>query len=63
MARAFATIAFTPNVRSAQAQMGSRDVYRTAEIGEPETVELGAYEIEFISTRDSFYQGTVSETG
>ncbi|MGE4112310.1 MAG: pyridoxamine 5'-phosphate oxidase family protein [Burkholderiales bacterium] len=63
MARAFATIAFTPNVRSAQAQMGSRDVYRTAETGEPETVELGAYESEFISTRDSFYQGTVSETG
>lgn len=63
MARAFARIAFTPNVRAAQARMGSRAVYRSAELGEPETVELSPYEIEFIAARDSFYQGTVGENG
>jgi hypothetical protein len=30
MARAFAKIAFTPNVQAAQVRMGSRDAYRTA---------------------------------
>ena len=63
MALAFAKIAFTPNVRAAQARMGSRDAYRSAELGEPETVELRPYEIEFIEARDSFYQGTVGENG
>ena len=63
MARAFAKIAFTPRVRAAQTRMGSRDAYRTAELGAAEVVELGPYEIEFIGARDSFYQGTVGETG
>lgn len=63
MARAFARIAFTPNVQAFQARMGSRDAYRSAELGEPETVELSSYEIEFIGARDSFYQGTVGENG
>ncbi|MFA6312203.1 MAG: pyridoxamine 5'-phosphate oxidase family protein [Sterolibacterium sp.] len=63
MARAFAKIAFTPNVQAAQARMGSREAYRSTEQGEPEVVELSPHEREFISTRDSFYQGTVSENG
>ena len=63
MARAFAQIAFTPAVKAAQARMGSRDAYRSAEIGEAEIVELSDYEIEFIAARDSFYQGTVGENG
>jgi ferredoxin-NADP reductase/predicted pyridoxine 5'-phosphate oxidase superfamily flavin-nucleotide-binding protein len=63
MARAFAKIAFTPNVRAAQARMGSRDAYRTAELGAAEAVELSPYEIEFIGERDSFYQATVGENG
>ena len=63
MARAFAKIAFTENVKAAQARMGSRNAYRTAESGDAETVELGPYEVEFISARDSFYQGTVGENG
>ena len=63
MARAFAKIAFTPNVQAAQARMGSRDAYRTAELGAAEAVELSAYEVEFIAARDSFYQGTVGENG
>lgn len=41
MARAFAKIAFTANVQAAQARMGSRDAYRTAESGDAEAVELG----------------------
>jgi len=63
MARAFAKIAFTPNVQAAQARMGSRDAYRAAELGDVEAVELGPNEIEFIGARDSFYQGTVGENG
>ena len=63
MASAFAQIAFTPNVQSAQARMGSRAAYRKAELGDPEVVELGPYETAFIESRDSFYQGTVGENG
>jgi ferredoxin-NADP reductase/predicted pyridoxine 5'-phosphate oxidase superfamily flavin-nucleotide-binding protein len=63
MARAFAQIAFTPNVQSAQTRMGSRSAYRSAELGAPEIVELGPYESAFIEARDSFYQGTVGENG
>lgn len=63
MARAFARIAFTPRVQAAQTRMGSRDAYRTAELGAAEVVELSPYEIEFIGARDSFYQGTVGENG
>jgi ferredoxin-NADP reductase len=63
MARAFTKIAFTPNVQAAQLRMGSREAYRSADMGEPETDELSSYEIEFIRERDSFYQGTVGENG
>jgi ferredoxin-NADP reductase/predicted pyridoxine 5'-phosphate oxidase superfamily flavin-nucleotide-binding protein len=63
MARAFAKIAFTPNVQAAQARMGSRDAYSGAELGTPEKVRLSPYEMHFIAERDSFYQGTVGENG
>lgn len=63
MARTFAKIAFTANVQAAQARLGSRDAYRTAELGDPEVVGLGPYEVDFIGARDSFYQGTVGESG
>lgn len=63
MARAFAKIAFTPNVQAVQARMGSRDAYRTVELGATEAVTLSSDEVDFISERDSFYQGTVSENG
>lgn len=63
MARSFAKIAFTPKVQAAQTRMGSRDVYRAAELGTAEVVELSPSEIEFIGARDSFYQGTVGENG
>lgn len=63
MALAFAKIAFTPKVQAAQARMGSREAYRTAELGDAEAVELSPYEVEFIGARDSLYQGTVGENG
>ncbi len=63
MARAFAKIAFTPKVQAAQARMGSRDAYRSTELGAVEAVELSPYEVDFIVGRDSFYQGTVGENG
>ena len=63
MARAFATIAFTPKVQAAQARMGSHAAYRSTTQGEAESVELSPYEVEFIGARDSFYQGTVGENG
>ena len=63
MANAFTEIAFTEKVKSVQARMGSREAYaRNAH--EPVTVPvLGPNEIAFIEARDSFYQGTVGETG
>jgi ferredoxin-NADP reductase/predicted pyridoxine 5'-phosphate oxidase superfamily flavin-nucleotide-binding protein len=63
VARAFARIAFTQNVQAAQERMGSRNAYRSAELGELEVAELSPHEIEFIGARDSFYQGTVGESG
>lgn len=63
MARAFAKIAFTPGVQATQTRMGSRDACRMVELGAAEVVKLSPYEIEFISARDSFYQGTVGENG
>lgn len=63
MARAFAKISFTSDVQAVQAEMGSRMAYRTAELGETETVALSAFEQTFIAERDSFYQATVSQTG
>jgi ferredoxin-NADP reductase len=63
VALAFAKIAFTPKVQTAQERMGSRDAYRNAALGDAEAVEFSPYEAEFISARDSFYQGTVGENG
>ncbi|OQW73692.1 MAG: pyridoxamine 5'-phosphate oxidase [Proteobacteria bacterium ST_bin11] len=63
MARAFAKISFTPNVQAVQTEMGSRTAYRTAELGDTETVALSEFEQAFITERDSFYQATVSQSG
>ncbi len=63
MARAFAKISFTPDVRVVQSEMGSRAAYQSAESGELEEVVLGDAEQTFIAGRDSFYQATVSQTG
>ena len=60
---AFTKIAFTPAVKAAQALHGSRERYAQLECTGDVGAELGLTEMEFIKTRDSFYQATVSETG
>ncbi|WP_291729718.1 pyridoxamine 5'-phosphate oxidase family protein [Leisingera sp. F5] len=64
MARAFATIAFTPAVRSQQSRMGSAQGYSkllSDDVIYPD--EFGPQEIDFIAARDGFYQASVSQTG
>ncbi len=63
MANAFANIAYTANVKAVQTRMGSRAAYGHQEQEPVEEPVLGPYEIAFIESRDSFYQGTVGETG
>ena len=60
----FAAIAFTPAVKRMQEQMGSRPAYARMESVEREANHRLTDEAsQFISARDSFYMGTVSETG
>lgn len=63
MASGFFDIAFTPNVRALQTRMGSRDAYGDHAQEAVEEPTLGPHEITFIKARDSFYLGTVGETG
>ena len=64
MARAFAEIAFTPNVLETQAQQGSARGYAKFLSAEADPGNrLGPLETAFVQARDGFYQATVSETG
>jgi len=63
MARAFANISFTADVKQVQTAMGSRQNYQQFEAGEIETIELCEFEQQFIEQRDSFYQATVAQNG
>lgn len=63
MAHAYAEIAFTPAVRAEQERLGSRAMYARSEGGDPFNDVLSEAETAFIATRDSFYLGSVSETG
>ncbi|WP_374512351.1 pyridoxamine 5'-phosphate oxidase family protein [Niveibacterium sp.] len=63
MSRAFADISFTPSVKAAQTRYGSRENNRGFELAEDPRNELQDHEVEFIASRDSFYQATVSESG
>ena len=63
MAHRFAEVAFTPEIRSIQAKMGSRSSYAAMDSGEDYNYLLGAREADFIGARDSFYMASVSETG
>lgn len=60
MAHKFLDLTFTPEVRAAQERY-----YGRSQVVPPATREdaLGDDEIEFIESRDSFYLGSVSETG
>lgn len=63
MGHRFADLAFTPKVKAAQEQAGSRRAYSRMEEGENHHDVLGPDEAGFIAARDSFYMATVSETG
>lgn len=63
MGRSFARIAFTPLVQKQQVTHGSRAQYqRVEQMGHIDEV-LTEMEYSFISSRDSFYISTTSETG
>ncbi len=64
MSHGFAEIAFTPTVQAVQEKQGSRTAYARME-GEAERTNhrLGRAEAAFIAARDSFYMGSVGETG
>ncbi|WP_306114447.1 MULTISPECIES: pyridoxamine 5'-phosphate oxidase family protein [unclassified Roseovarius] len=64
MAKAFAELAFTPEVRKIQERQGSakiNDRFLADEVTGGNL--LGPQETQFITMRDGFYQATVSETG
>lgn len=63
MNRTFASITFTPKIKSIQSRQGSRQRYATFETEDEVSTGLTQREIMYISTRNSFYQATVSETG
>lgn len=63
MPRAFADITFTPSVKAAQSQYGSREANVGFELAEDVRNTLTEPEMAFIAERDSFYMATVSETG
>ena len=63
MATAFADITFTPSVKAAQTQYGSRELNSRFELATNPRNQLTDREVEFIAQRDSFYQATVSESG
>ncbi|MEM7498615.1 MAG: pyridoxamine 5'-phosphate oxidase family protein [Pseudomonadota bacterium] len=63
MAHAYAEIAFTPAVRAEQERLGSRALYTRFEGGPAVNDRIGDAEAAFIATRESFYLGSVSETG
>lgn len=56
-------IAFTPSVKTAQLQRGSRDAYAKVEQRRAWQTEVTAELQEFIAERDSFYLGTASKDG
>lgn len=64
MTHAFFEIMFTPQVKAAQARLGSRGAYERLETPEAQApAMLGPDEAAFIAARDSFYMASVSETG
>jgi predicted pyridoxine 5'-phosphate oxidase superfamily flavin-nucleotide-binding protein len=58
----FTQLAFTDSVKKVQEQYGTRDAYARMETSGDRFV-LTEDEISFIQSRDSFYMGTVGESG
>jgi len=63
MTNLFADIAFMDNVKQKQREEGSRTLNCRFEEADFVNMDLSHREIDFIQTRDSFFQATVSETG
>lgn len=63
MARKFAKIAFTNDVKQLQTEMGSRANFETWEKGDTEDVFIDGRTQEFIEERDSFYIATTNQNG
>ncbi|MBD0337502.1 MAG: pyridoxamine 5'-phosphate oxidase family protein, partial [Cyanobacteria bacterium Co-bin13] len=63
MPRKFTQIAFTPAVKAAQAQRGSRETYARFEQSGPDNDSITPEIADFIAQRDGFYLGTVSANG
>lgn len=63
MPRKFTKIAFTPGVKAAQLQRGSRETYARFEESGPENDTITPEMEEFIAQIDGFYLGTVSSNG
>lgn len=61
--KSVANIVFSPAVRTAQQERGSRDAYARMEDKHGFPDELDERLVEFISQRDSFYLGTASRSG
>jgi predicted pyridoxine 5'-phosphate oxidase superfamily flavin-nucleotide-binding protein len=63
MARKFTEIAFTPAVKAAQSERGSRESYAKFEKNGPDNDTITPEIAEFIAQLDGFYLGTVSSNG
>ncbi|NDJ21366.1 pyridoxamine 5'-phosphate oxidase family protein [Nostoc sp. B(2019)] len=63
MSRKFTQIAFTPAVKAAQEQRGSRQTYARFEQNGPDNDTITPEIEEFIAQMDGFYLGTVSSNG
>ena len=59
----YAELAFTPAIKAMQEKLGSRKTYECIEQSGNNNNQFSPAEKEFISTRDSFYLASVSETG
>ncbi|MDJ1182620.1 pyridoxamine 5'-phosphate oxidase family protein [Roseofilum casamattae] len=63
MARKFAELAFTPEVKAIQEQQGSRQTYERYIAKGPSNDTITPKLAEFIATLDGMYLGTVSSSG
>ncbi|MBW4685188.1 MAG: pyridoxamine 5'-phosphate oxidase family protein [Komarekiella atlantica HA4396-MV6] len=63
MPRKFTQLAFTPAVKAAQEQRGSRQTYARFEQNGPDNDTITPQIEEFIAQMDGFYLGTVSSNG
>lgn len=63
MPRKFTQLAFTPAVKAAQAQRGSREIYARFEQSGPDNDTITPEIADFIAQMDGFYLGTVSANG